>query len=740
MNKLTTLLLAFLIFVLISGLGTAAEIFVQSGGSIQTAVNSANSGDRITVKTGTYTENIKITKGNLTIRSESGNPDNTIIKAKSKTANVFLLQGNNIKISGFKITGATGSSYAGINLSSCSNCVIENNKLLNNSRGIYLLRSSGNTVSKNNVATSGEYGIALQGSTGNTISENGASNNLRGVYFGTSDDNRLSSNTVQSNSVYGIFVCGLSDRNSIYNNYFNNINMTIRNGVGNAYYTTKTAGTNIVGGPYIGGNFWGKPDGTGFSQTAVDKDGDGISDSAYKNITSSIYSDNLPLVNASNSPASKLPVASFNSNVTSGNAPLNVAFTDTSTNIPTAWNWSFGDGTTNATVKNPTHTYSTAENYTVTLTVSNAAGSNTTTNPSYINVGTAATTQKPVASFNSNVTSGNAPLNVAFTDTSTSIPTAWNWSFGDGTTNATVKNPVHTYSTAENYTVTLTVSNAAGSNTTTKPSYINVGTSATTQKPVASFNSNVTSGNAPLNIAFTDTSTSIPTSWNWSFGDGTTNATVKNPTHTYSAPGNYTVALTVSNSAGSNTTIKPSYVNLGTAITTQKPVSSFGSNVTSGTAPLNVLFTDTSTNTPTAWNWSFGDGTANSTIKNPTHTYSAAGNYTVALTVSNSAGSNATTKASYIKVTANTPPNVAKPVVSFWASRTSGTAPITLGFTDASTGSPTSWKWSFGDGTYSTLKNPRHTYSKAGTYSITLTASNAAGSGTKTRSNYLKIT
>ena len=56
---------------------------------------------------------------------------------------------------------------------------------------------------------------------------------------------------------------------------------------------------------------------------------------------------------------------------------------------------------------------------------------------------------------------------------------------------------------------------------------------------------------------------------------------------------------------------------------------------------------------PTAWNWSFGDGTY-STIKNPTHTYSAAGNYTVALTVSNSAGSNDTTKASYIKVTANT--------------------------------------------------------------------------------------
>ena len=194
----------------------------------------------ITVKPGTYTENIKVTKDNLTIRSESGNPDDTIIKAKSAGANLLLLQGNNIKINGFKIVGASRSSYAGINLSSCSNCVIENNKLLNNSRGIYLLRSSGNTVSKNIAANSGEYGIALQGSTGNTISENTASDNQRGIYLGVSDGNIISSNTVQNNSVFGFYICGQSDENRIYNNYFNSINMTIRNGKLNSYNATKT--------------------------------------------------------------------------------------------------------------------------------------------------------------------------------------------------------------------------------------------------------------------------------------------------------------------------------------------------------------------------------------------------------------------------------------------------------------------------------------------------------------------
>jgi PKD repeat protein len=152
------------------------------------------------------------------------------------------------------------------------------------------------------------------------------------------------------------------------------------------------------------------------------------------------------------------------------------------------------------------------------------------------------------------------------------------------------------------------------------------------------------------------------------------------------------------------------------------------------------MFTDTSTGSPTSWNWNFGDGTANSTQRSPAHLYSKAGNYTVSLTVKNAAGnSNTVTKANYIKATTGTTP-LAPPVVSFWASRTSGTISTTIGFTDASTNTPTAWNWSFGDGTYSTVKSPKHIYSKAGTYSVTLTASNAAGSGTKTRYNYIKIT
>ena len=178
-------------------------------------------------------------------------------------------------------------------------------------------------------------------------------------------------------------------------------------------------------------------------------------------------------------------------------------FTDTSTGTPTSWTWDFRDGTT-STDQNPTHTYSTAGNYTVSFTASNKAASNTVTKSSYIVV-TALKT--PVVSFSSDVTTGYAPLSIAFTDTSIGTPTSWIWSFGDGAS-STDKNPVHTYSKAGKYTVSLTVRNAAGSNAVTKSSYINIADAL--MAPVASFSASPTAGNTPLRISFTDISTGAP--------------------------------------------------------------------------------------------------------------------------------------------------------------------------------------------------------------------------------------
>ena len=122
---------------------------------------------------------------------------------------------------------------------------------------------------------------------------------------------------------------------------------------------------------------------------------------------------------------------------------------------------------------------------------------------------------------------------------------------------SSVKNPSHTYSTAGTYTVTLTATNAAGSNTLTRTGYIKVNT--TPLAPVASFTGTPTSGVAPLLVTFTDTSTNSPTSWSWNFGDGSSSS-LQNPSHTYTTVGFYTVTLTVRNAQGSDQIIKKNFI------------------------------------------------------------------------------------------------------------------------------------------------------------------------------------
>jgi len=177
-------------------------------------------------------------------------------------------------------------------------------------------------------------------------------------------------------------------------------------------------------------------------------------------------------------------------------------------------------------------------------------------------------------------------------------------------------------------------------------------------------------------------------------------------------------------------------VNANAALATignNPPVAAFSGTPLSGTYPLTVAFTDASTNTPTSWAWTFGDG-GTSTLKNPSYTYTAAGTYSVTLTATNAYGSNSLTKTGYITVTA---PNTNPPVAAFSGTPTSGTIPLTVAFTDASTNTPTSWAWTFGDGGTSTVQNPSHIYTTAGTYTVVLTATNAYGSDGETKTGYI---
>jgi parallel beta-helix repeat protein len=415
-SRLITFTLVFLILILNSGIGTATEIFVQSGESIQAAVNTAASGDVIIVKPGTYTENIEVTVHNLVIRSESGNPANTIIIAKDSAADVFSIDSSKVTISGFKIMESK-SGHAGIYMYQCKNCTVENNRLLNNTVGLYLKNSDynlilgnligkgekgidleqssyntisgnrasknrygfylpnseGNIISNNTLSENKDYGILLSTATGNTLSGNEASDNGRGIHLGNSDGNKISDNTIVSNEVYGLFICPKSDRNRVLNNYFNNtVNAEANNGTGNVYSIEKTTGTNIVGGPYLAGNYWAKPDGLGASEITPDTDGDGIADKIYR-LENSDYVDYMPLVAVEvQEPAP--PVANFSTNITSGYPPLSVQFTDLSEN-ETERNWDFeSDGNLDSTDKNPVHTYTTSGTYTINLTAGNENG------------------------------------------------------------------------------------------------------------------------------------------------------------------------------------------------------------------------------------------------------------------------------------------------------------------------------------------------------------------------------
>jgi PKD repeat protein len=164
----------------------------------------------------------------------------------------------------------------------------------------------------------------------------------------------------------------------------------------------------------------------------------------------------------------------------------------------------------------------------------------------------------------------------------------------------------------------------------------------------------------------------------------------------------------------------------------------FTGNPRSGEPPLDVQFTGIYTGPGTPqWSWKFGDG-GTSTEQNPLHRYESPGKYSVTLTVKSvfDSGfvSKTVTKGYYITVGSALPP-----VAAFLADPVSGSVPLTVQFTDQSTGTPTKWLWSFGDRTFSTQQDPSHTYTKAGKYTVSLTVMNADGGDTETKYGLITV-
>lgn len=178
------------------------------------------------------------------------------------------------------------------------------------------------------------------------------------------------------------------------------------------------------------------------------------------------------------------------------------------------------------------------------------------------------------------------------------------------------------------------------------------------------------------------------------------------------------------------------------ALAPSVPVASFTANTTSGQGPLTVTFNSSASNgTITSYAWTFGDGTT-STAANPTKTFRSFGSFTVALTVSGSAGTNTQTRSNYIVVTRAPTRSVGSMLpesAAFLADVTSGNAPLTVNFNSLSTGPITSSSWSFGDGATSPEDHPSHTYATPGIYTVALTVAGTTGSSVRSRIGYINV-
>ena len=257
----------------------------------------------------------------------------------------------------------------------------------------------------------------------------------------------------------------------------------------------------------------------------------------------------------------------------------------------------------------------------------------------------------------------------------------------------------------------VTAFNSAGESAASNTASVTIGTSVS-----ASFNVSPSAGVAGVTTFLcTDTSTGA-TSWSWNFGDGGT-STLQNPTHIYNAPGTYTIQLTANGQSFASRVVS---VSSGVA-------SDFTFTPSNPTTQTNITFSDRSSGNITSWFWNFGDGTS-STQQNPVKRYTSGGNYPVTLTVSTSTGQQSINSHT-VSVTTATP---ASPPVSAAFAISPSTAAVlaNVAFTDQSTGSPTSWQWSFGDGAFSNAQNPTHAYNTQGSYGVSLTVYNATSSST----------
>ena len=243
------------------------------------------------------------------------------------------------------------------------------------------------------------------------------------------------------------------------------------------------------------------------------------------------------------------------------------------------------------------------------------------------------------------------------------------------------------------------------------------------QSPYPFFTTSDTEGCAPFTVSFTELSDSTAV-WNWTFEGGSpATSNEQNPTVTYDTPGSYGVTLSVITSEGNPYSVtRPGLITVKAG-----PAADFNYSV--GGQVVN--FTNLSSGGGT-FTWTFGDG-ASSTETNPVHTYQATGIFPVTLTTINECGTSETSQTVQILHI--------QPTASFSADTVIGCTPLTVQFTDISTGGPDTWSWVFpgGEPFSSNEQNPLVTYNEPGVFTVQLVASNPAGQSSSIQPQFISV-
>lgn len=386
------------------------------------------------------------------------------------------------------------------------------------------------------------------------------------------------------------------------------------------------------------------------------------------------------------------PVASFiAANVCDGDS---VSFVNNSSGVINTYQWNFGDGDTSSSVS-PKHLYAANGVYTVQLIVANGNCADTTTQ----NISVFAT---PIAAFaTSNTCLGGT---TTFTNQSTIANGILNytWLFGDGNTSINAS-PTYTYQDTGTYTVNLI---AISNNNCVDTSFIFV---EIYEQPIANFNvADVCLGNA---VALQNTSTGNTNTYNWNFGDATTD-TLTNPIKNYVSAGNYTIKLVAENANGCVDSIANSITIFPT------PTANFAvANVCLGSTASFVNQSQIS-NATLNYQWLFGNGD-NSTDNNPNYVYDSIGIYTATLVAYSNNGCTDTATNNLVIYPF--------PEVGFSANTACyGQNVNFVNTTNIAFGTVT-YQWQLGDGSNDTATNPVHAYNSLGVFNVALKATSDQG-------------